>query len=95
MYLTTRAFISSEAVTVISVDKEAPRLFMEGGKSGFYALPGGRTVEMQYTYSRPGIIHKNVMTTYGPASKELQLDSGKSYILGFDRDAENFTFAEM
>jgi hypothetical protein len=95
VYLTAKAFITSEAVTVISVDGEDPQLFMEGGKSGFYAVPGSRAVEMQYAYNRPGVIHKNVMTTYGPVKKELLIESGKSYILGFDRDAENFTFTEF
>lgn len=94
VYLTARALITSEAVTVISVDGEAPQSFMEGSKTGFYAIPGSRTVEMQYTYNRPGILHKNVMTTYGPATKELQIESGKTYILGFDRNAESFTFEE-
>lgn len=64
-------------------------------KAGFYVIPGSRIIEMQYTYNRPGIIHKNVMTTYGPVTKELQIESGKSYILGFDRDDENFTFEEF
>jgi hypothetical protein len=95
VYLTARALITSEAVTVISVDGEGPQLFMEGGKSGFYAIPGSRSVEMQYTYNRPGVLHKNVMTTYGPAKKELQIESGKSYILGFNRDTESFTFEEF
>jgi hypothetical protein len=95
VYLTAKAFITSETVTVISVDGQPPQLFVEGVKTGFYAVPGGRTVEMQYTYNRPGIIHKNVMTTFGPATKELHIESGKSYILGFDRDAEIFTFGEF
>jgi hypothetical protein len=95
VYLTARALITSEAVSVISVDGEGPRLFMESGKTGFYAVPGSRNVEMQYTYNRPGILHKNVMTTYGPLTKELHIESGKSYILGFDRKAEIFTFEEF
>lgn len=94
VYLAVKAFITSGAVTVISVDGAAPRLFMEAGKSGLYALPGSRTVEVQYTYNRPGVIHRNVTTTYGPVKKELRLESGKSYLLGFDRDAEHFTFEE-
>lgn len=94
VYLTTRALITSEAVTVITVDDEAPRLFMEKTKTGFYALPGTRTVQMQYAYNRPGVLYKNVMTSYGPVKKELAIDAGKSYILGFDRKAETFTFAE-
>ena len=94
VYLTTRALITSEAVTVIAVDDAAPQLFMEGTKTGFYAVPGTRIVQMQYTYNRPGVLHKNVTTTYGPVKKDLVIEAGKSYILGFDRKAETFTFAE-
>jgi hypothetical protein len=49
---------------------------------------------MQYTYNRPGVLHKNVMTTYGPVKKDLAIEAGKNYTLGFDREAETFTFEE-
>jgi hypothetical protein len=95
VYLTTRALITSEAVTVLSVDGGKPEHFAETGKTGFYAVPGTRLVEISYTHNRPGILHKNVMTTVGPVKKELVVASGKQYLLGFDRSEENFTFAEL
>jgi Trk-type K+ transport system membrane component len=95
VYLTTKALITSEAVIVTAVDGETPEYFAETGKTGFYAIPGSRLVEMTYTYNRPGLIHKNVTTTFGPAKKELAIAANKTYLLGFDRKEETFTFDEM
>jgi hypothetical protein len=50
---------------------------------------------MSYTHSRPGVIHKNVMTTFGPVKKALVIAANKEYLLGFDRGEETFTFAEL
>ncbi|MCL2154244.1 MAG: hypothetical protein FWH53_01130 [Leptospirales bacterium] len=95
IYLSTRALITSETVSVYTVDGEGPQSFTEKGKSGFYVIPGSRVVEMSYTYSRPGILYKNVTETIGPVKKELLVESGKSYLLGFDRENESFTFTEL
>jgi hypothetical protein len=95
IYLTVKAFITSESVTVHTVDGESPSLFIENGKSGFYAAPGKRTAEMSYTYSRPGILHKTVTQTIGPVKKELVVEAGKNYLLGFNRTEETFTFEEI
>jgi len=95
IFLTTKALITSEAVTVYSVDDEAPQSFIENGKSGLYVIPGSRIVEMAYTYSRPGIVHKNVTQTIGPEKKELLVENGKEYLLGFDRENESFIFKEL
>jgi hypothetical protein len=95
VYLTVKAFITAEAVTVHAVDGEIPGSFMEGGKTGFYAVPGKRTVEMSYTYSRPGFFHKTVTHTIGPVKRELVIDADKNYLLGFNRREETFTFEEI
>ena len=95
IYLTQRALITSEAVTVYSVDGEAPQSFNESGKTGFYVVPGERKVEVDYTYSRPGIMHKNVTESTGVVEKTLMTEPRKSYLLSFDRDEEAFTFTEV
>jgi hypothetical protein len=94
VYLTLKALATLGAVAVHSVDGEAPAFFSENLKSGFYVIPGTRMVEMSYSYSRPGIIHKNVTQTYGPYKKELIIAANKNYLLGFDRGQETFTFGE-
>ena len=95
IFLSTKALITSETVTVHSVDGEAPQLFSEKSKSGLYVIPGNRIVEMSYTYSRPGILYKNVTQTIGPVKKELLVENGKSYLLSFDRENESFIFSEL
>jgi hypothetical protein len=95
LYLTVKAFITAEAVAVHTIDGESPSPFIESGRSGFYAVPGKRTVEMSYTYSRPGILHKTVTHTFGPVKKELVIGADKNYLLGFNRQEETFTFKEL
>jgi hypothetical protein len=95
VYLTTKALITIEAVTVHGIDGKNPSPFIENGKSGFYTIPGKRMVEMSYTYSRPGLLHKTVTQTVGPVKKELVIDMNKSYLLGFNRQEEAFTFEEI
>jgi hypothetical protein len=94
VYLSLKALAALGTVTVHSVDGEAPALFSENLKSGFYVIPGKRMVEMSYTSSRPGIVHKSVTQTYGPYKKELIIEANKNYLLGFDRGQETFTFGE-
>jgi hypothetical protein len=95
VYLSLKALAVSGTVMVHSVDGEAPAFFSENVKSGFTVIPGKRTVEMSYTHSRPGIMHKTVTHTYGPAQKELIVAAHKNYLLGFDRETEAFTFTEI
>jgi hypothetical protein len=94
VYLSLKALAAFGTVAVHSVDGDAPAFFSENLKSGFYIIPGKRMVEMSYTSSRPGLIHKSVTQTYGPYKKELIIGANKNYLLGFNRDQETFTFEE-
>ena len=104
IYLSTKIGIVTEGVTVAAVDGNPPPLFIEGGalgiqgfpgsKSGLYVEPGTRTLELQYTHNRPGLMYKNVSTSTGLVKKEFVVEAGKTYVLGFDRKNENFTFEE-
>ena len=95
VYLTAKALITSEAVSIHLVNGENPALFAEGGKSGFYIKPGENVIDISYSYTRPGVIHKNVTTTRGNVQQQLTVEPRKSYMLGFDRDQEHFTFEEI
>jgi hypothetical protein len=62
--------------------------------TGFYLKPGTSTVEMSYYHTRPGVFYKNVSTSTDAIKKELKVNPGKTYLLGFDRKAETFTLEE-
>ena len=88
--------IAYDGVGVATVDDEAAVLFSEGfTKSGFYVKPGNNKVSMVYSSTRPGIMHKTVTTTYGPTDRELKIEPNKSYLLSFDKKAEDFVFEEI
>ena len=95
VFLTSRALITTEAVTVYSVDNASPSNFVEKGKTGFYLAPGQSTVSMSYSYTRPGVLHKTVTTSTDVVEKVLEVEANRSYMLGFDRKAECFTFEEF
>jgi hypothetical protein len=65
-----------------------------GANSGFYLKPGTSTVEMSYYHNRPGFFYKNVTSTTDAIKKELAVEAGKKYLLGFDRKEKTFTFEE-
>jgi hypothetical protein len=95
IYLTSKALITAEAVTVHLVGDGAPVFFAEGAKSGFYTVPGKNLVTMSYTHSRPGVMYKTVTHTYGPEKRELITEANKVYKLSFNRDSEEFLFDEI
>ncbi|MDR1541188.1 MAG: hypothetical protein LBU32_24975 [Clostridiales bacterium] len=92
VYLTVKALITSEVVTVHTVDGRSPFRFAEGGKSGFYLTPGQTEVQISYSYTRPGVLHKNVTTSTGVVDKVLEVEANKKYLLGFNRKEKQFTF---
>lgn len=95
IYLASKTAIASEAVYVATIDGEVPPYFSERGKNGLYALPGTRTLELQYTHNRPGIMYKNVTSSTGLVKKDFVVEANKTYLLGFDRKEETFTFTEQ
>lgn len=65
-------------------------IFSEKAKYIVCADPGDIVLEVTYTYTRPGVLHKNVTTTWGPAKVELNVEKGKEYLLSFDKKEEQF-----
>lgn len=82
VYLTKKGLIVSEVVDVYSVNGEEPAQFTDGTSLGFYVLPGKCTVEISYTYTRPGVIHKTVSKSTDVVEKVLETEPRKSYVLG-------------
>ena len=65
-------------------------IFNEKAKYIVCAEPGDIVLEVTYTYTRPGVLYKNVTTTWGPAKVELNVERGKDYLLSFDKKEEQF-----
>jgi hypothetical protein len=95
VYLTSKAFITQEAVMIHTVNAGNPILFTEKGKSGFYLIPGESTVGISYTYTRPGVMYRSITKSTGLVERELEVEENKSYSLSFNRKEEDFVFEEM
>ena len=95
IYLTTGFnAITSKTLSGRILSPDAyPTIAYEGTKSVIYALPGTVDVELTYSYTRPGVLHKNVTTTWGPTKLSLEVEKGKTYSLAFDKDEETFKFS--
>ena len=93
IYLTLKTMDSYEPVKVHSVGGNAPAMFFEGPKSGFYLMPGKSDAEISYKYIVGSVAYKHATRSTGKVKKELVVEANKSYLLSFDRQAEKFTFS--
>ncbi len=82
------------SLTVLSVNDDVPNNFYEGTKQGFFLLPGANVIEVQYTWSKPGIVHKTVTTTVGPNKIKVEAEPYKVYTINYDKSEEQYIFRE-
>lgn len=87
--------VRSNGLTINSVDGNPPILFTEGMKVGFYLLPGTHLIDSTFTTTRPGIMYRNVSTTYGPTRQEITVEANKTYGYSFDLKTESYEFEEL
>ena len=92
IYLSSRVGITNEIVQVLSVNDETPTTFYKGSKSGVYAPPGIVSLQADYSYQRPSVMYKSVTKSTGITKVNVETLPNKSYILGYDRKEEKFTF---
>lgn len=69
-------------------------MFIEKGRYAIWSMPGDTVLEVTYTYTRPGVLHKRVSTTWGPTKVALHLERDKQYALTFNKKEEAFTLEE-
>lgn len=95
LYLSTKAVQVTEPVQVTLVNDDHPVFFMDGTKSGVYLSPGVNKLNISYVYSKPGIVHKQVTTTYGPVDINFEAEARGNYLVTFNRKQEIFEFEEI
>ena len=96
VYLTGKGIgVMTEAVLIHAVDGASTHTFVDGMKSGIYLLAGTHTVDVEYKYTRAGVIHKTVTTTTGVVKKKLTVVANMSYMLRYDRKNNEFIFEEI
>ena len=69
--------------------------FNEGLSLAYAVTSGSHTIEASATTSRPGLLHKTVNETFGPAKLEVEVEPRKKYALGFNTKENEFTFTEL
>ena len=68
--------------------------FNAGMAYGFYLTPGKHILDATCTTQRPGVMYRNVFTTYGPMKVEVEVEKDKEYIFSFDKKKEEFYLKE-
>ena len=81
-------------LTVLTVNGSAPNYFYKGTKLGFYLLPGENVVNVQYTWTRPGVLYRTVTTTVKPCDITLTTLARRRYQLDYSKKKEIYTFEE-
>lgn len=82
-------------ITVNSVNEEPPVFFQDGVRHGFFLLPGENVVNVEYSWTRPGIVHKTVTNVIGPENIKLAAEPGKTYHLEYNKKEERYEFTEV
>lgn len=95
IYVMKKSFFTKEIVEIHAIDNQAPVHFKEKREKGVLVIPGVRTLEVSYTYSRPGLRYHAVTRSTDIIEKEIEVEKNKSYLLGFDRKIEQFYFDEI
>ncbi len=74
-----------KVIRVSTVDGEKPAFYKKGSKYGIYLSPGKHTIDALCETHRPGIIHRTVTKTYGPAQLNINATASAEYTLEFKK----------
>lgn len=88
--------VKTVQISILQVDG-APygEYYPEGTKQAYLLLPGKHVLEVQAQTQRPGVLYRNVMETFGPATMEIEVAERGKYTVGFDTKQKEFTFTEI
>ena len=89
-----KGVIKQGQITIGAIDDETVMTFNAGMTYGFYLTPGKHIIEATCTTQRPGVMYRNVFTTYGPVKLEVEVIEGKEYTFTFDKKKEEFFLEE-
>lgn len=87
--------VTSSKIYILSVDGEKPIIEINKNKQVLGLLPGTHVIESKFSYTRPGVIHRNVTKTWGPSKQEVTVEANKTYNYYFDKDQERYFFEEI
>lgn len=87
--------IVSDNMVIYSINDEQPNNIYEMGKQGFFLKPGSHVIELEYSWTRPGVMYKTVTKSTGRNKIEVETEANKKYWVYFDRDNESYEFEEM
>lgn len=95
IYTKSGGFIVTNTMQVYSVNGENITQFIDDRGSGVFAIPGNNELEVEFSWTRPGILHKRVTTSTGVVKFEVELKANRSYNLIYDKKENEFKIDEI
>ena len=95
VFLQHRLGMSSDILTVCTVNGENPRIFRERGKTGIYILPGRAELSLEFQHQRHTGMRKTVIESTGLLKKTIETEARGQYSLRFDRKASAFILEKV
>lgn len=95
IYTKSGGFIIHNKMDIYNVNDEVAVNFSDEKGYGVYAIPGNNKIEVEFSWTRPGILHKKVTTSTGVVTFEVELKSNRAYILTYDKKENEFKIDEM
>ncbi len=90
LMISNKGFVVSKSISVISVNGETPAYFTEKTTPGVYIRPGTSTLVVDFSSTRPGVLHKSVTKSTGAVTIEVELAPRGEYTLSFDEKNREF-----
>lgn len=81
----TNFVVASSSVEIYKIDEEPATTFMEGLNFYTWIKPGKSIIQLRYNASRIGFFYKSVNTYVDWTPVEVNLESGKEYVISFDK----------
>ena len=93
VYLQRQLGVTSQIITVSTVNGIPARTFHEGSKVGIYVLPGQSELELEYAYQYHGGGNRTITESTGTVKKTIEAKANGVYMFSFDREEKVFSFA--
>lgn len=87
--------IKTKTLRIASVDGNTPIFFNSGIRNGVLVTPGKHVLEVSFETQRPGIMHRNVYTTYEPCKIEIEAEPHGNYELRFNEKQQSYELVKI
>lgn len=90
IFVSHQGLVVQSQTQILAVNDETPAIFTEMKGYGVYCKPGINVLTVEYSSTRPGVLHKTVIKSTGNIKIEVDIEPEREYIITFDEESKNF-----